>query len=101
MGARAVDWARLESVCTARYRGFESLPIRQMLSWKAQFCGAPKVLYIRSDSLSMLAFMKWKRTSWFLALVAVAMALVLTSCMNQEGVGPAEGELKGGSSSGY
>jgi hypothetical protein len=29
MGARAVDWARLESVCTARYRGFESLPIRQ------------------------------------------------------------------------
>jgi hypothetical protein len=28
MGARAVDWARLESVCTARYRGFESLPIR-------------------------------------------------------------------------
>jgi hypothetical protein len=31
MGARAVDWARLESVCTARYRGFESLPIRQRL----------------------------------------------------------------------
>jgi hypothetical protein len=30
MGARAVDWARLESVCTARYRGFESLPIRQI-----------------------------------------------------------------------
>src|ERR1700746_1473743 len=30
MGARAVDWARLESVCTARYRGFESLPIRHM-----------------------------------------------------------------------
>jgi hypothetical protein len=29
MGARVVDWARLESVCTARYRGFESLPIRQ------------------------------------------------------------------------
>ena len=29
MGARAVDWARLESVCTARYRGFESLPIRK------------------------------------------------------------------------
>ncbi len=28
MGARAVDRARLESVCTARYRGFESLPIR-------------------------------------------------------------------------
>jgi hypothetical protein len=31
MGARAVDWARLESVCTARYRGFESLPIRKSL----------------------------------------------------------------------
>jgi hypothetical protein len=30
MGARVVDWARLESVCTARYRGFESLPIRQI-----------------------------------------------------------------------
>ena len=30
MGARVVDWARLESVCTARYRGFESLPIRFM-----------------------------------------------------------------------
>jgi hypothetical protein len=30
MGARVVDWARLESVCTARYRGFESLPIRQL-----------------------------------------------------------------------
>jgi hypothetical protein len=28
MGARAVDWARLESVCTERYRGFESRPIR-------------------------------------------------------------------------
>jgi hypothetical protein len=31
MGARAVDWARLESVCTERYRGFESRPIRQFL----------------------------------------------------------------------
>jgi hypothetical protein len=30
MGARAVDWARLESVCTVRYRGFESLPIRHV-----------------------------------------------------------------------
>jgi hypothetical protein len=32
MGARVVDWARLESVCTARYRGFESLPIRSTLT---------------------------------------------------------------------
>ncbi len=28
MGDRVVDCARLESVCTARYQGFESLPIR-------------------------------------------------------------------------
>ena len=28
MGDRVVDCARLESVCTARYRGFESRPIR-------------------------------------------------------------------------
>ena len=39
MGARAVDWARLESVCTARYRGFESLPIRHMFGL---FAGRPK-----------------------------------------------------------
>src|SRR3981081_4894425 len=31
MGARAVDRARLESVCTERYRGFESRPIRILL----------------------------------------------------------------------
>jgi hypothetical protein len=31
MGARAVDWARLESVCTERYRGFESRPIRRFI----------------------------------------------------------------------
>ncbi len=29
MGDRVVDCARLESVCTARYPGFESPPIRQ------------------------------------------------------------------------
>jgi hypothetical protein len=44
----------------------------------------------------MLPVMKWKRCSWFLALLAVAGALILTSCMNQEGIGPGEGELKGG-----
>ena len=27
-GVRVVDRARLESVCTARYRGFESRPLR-------------------------------------------------------------------------
>jgi hypothetical protein len=36
MGARAVDWARLESVCTARYRGFESLPIRHTFRMQGQ-----------------------------------------------------------------
>jgi hypothetical protein len=29
MGDRAVDCARLESVCAARHQGFESPPIRQ------------------------------------------------------------------------
>ncbi len=28
-GVRVADRARLESVCTARYRGFESLPLRK------------------------------------------------------------------------
>jgi hypothetical protein len=40
----------------------------------------------------MLPFMKWQR-SWFLVLLALAGALVLTSCMNQEGIGAGEGEL--------
>ncbi len=31
MGDRAVDCARLESVCAARHRGFESPPIRHLL----------------------------------------------------------------------
>jgi hypothetical protein len=39
--------------------------------------------------------MRWQQCSWFLALLAVVWVLVLTSCMNQEGVAPAEGELKG------
>ena len=33
MGDRAVDCARLESVCAERHRGFESLPIRISLSF--------------------------------------------------------------------
>ncbi len=80
MGARAVDWARLESVCTARYRGFESLPIRK------SFTSSP-------TTSNMLPFMRWQR-SWFLLLLALAGALVLTSCMNQEGIGAGEGELR-------
>jgi len=39
--------------------------------------------------------MKLRRFRWFFALLAVAGALALSSCLNQEGVGPAEGELKG------
>jgi len=39
--------------------------------------------------------MRWLQRSWFLALLlAIVGALVLTSCMNQEGIGPGEGELK-------
>jgi hypothetical protein len=40
----------------------------------------------------MLPFMRWQR-SWFLLLLALAGALVLTSCMSQEGIGAGEGEL--------
>jgi uncharacterized protein YciI len=43
MGARAVDWARLESVCTARYRGFESLPIRTHVSHYGKLLEAGKL----------------------------------------------------------
>ena len=46
MGARAVDWARLESVCTARYRGFESLPIRHIFRL---FASRPKAEH-RADT---------------------------------------------------
>ena len=41
----------------------------------------------------MFAIMRSKRCSWFVALLAVAGALLLASCINQEGVGPGEGEL--------
>jgi predicted small secreted protein len=44
--------------------------------------------------------MRRQKCSWFLALLVVAGALVLTSCMNQEGIGPGEGELKGKSDTG-
>ncbi len=40
--------------------------------------------------------MKLRRFGWFVAFLAVAVALALSSCMNQEGVGPGDGELKGG-----
>jgi hypothetical protein len=52
----------------------------------------------------MLPIMRWQRCSWFLALLAVGAALFLASCANQEGVGPAEGELKDrppGAATGY
>jgi hypothetical protein len=53
----------------------------------------PKELYIHSDRSNMLPYMRWQR-SWFLLLLALAGALVLTSCINQEGVGAGEGELQ-------
>ena len=46
--------------------------------------------------LSNMPFMRRQRCSWLLALLLVAGALAFTSCVNQEGVAPAEGELKGG-----
>ena len=55
---------------------------------------ARKVLYKRSESSSMLLVMRRRHISWLLALLALAGSLVLTSCMNQEGIGPGSGELK-------
>src|SRR5271165_1767768 len=98
MGARVVDWARLESVCTARYRGFESLPIRHafhnIASPKDAGSIARKLLYLDREKRNMLPMIRWQRCSWFLALLAAGAALFLASCANQEGVAPAEGELK-------
>ena len=97
MGARVVDWARLESVCTARYRGFESLPIRHAIqNQKPERCRsiAGKLLYLGREKRNMLPMMRWQRCSWFLALLAAGAALFLASCADQEGVAPAEGELK-------
>ena len=42
--------------------------------------------------LFILSAMNLKLRLWFLALFLGTLSL--TSCMNQEGVGPAEGELK-------
>jgi hypothetical protein len=53
-------------------------------------------LYMRGGSANKLPLMKLRRFGWFFAFLAVACALALSSCMDQEGVGPAEGELKGG-----
>ena len=41
----------------------------------------------------MFAIMRWQRRTWFLAFLAVSGALLLASCINQEGVGAGEGEL--------
>jgi hypothetical protein len=38
--------------------------------------------------------MKFRRFGWILVFLAVGGALALSSCMDQEGIGPAEGELK-------
>ena len=50
--------------------------------------------------LFMLSAMNQKHRFWLLALFLATLAF--TSCMSQEGVGPAEGELKTpGGSAGY
>ena len=56
MGDRAVYCARLESVCTARYRGFESPPIRhfyKLAVGAGQDQGSLKELKNRSASLQI------------------------------------------------
>src|SRR5260370_15013096 len=66
--------------------------------------GTRKLLYLGREKRNMLPIMRWQRCSWCLALLAVGAALFLASCANQEGVGPAEGELKDrppGAASGY
>ena len=55
---------------------------------------ARKVLYKGSESSSMLLVMRRRHISWLLALLALAGSLVLTSCMNQEGIAPGSDELK-------
>jgi len=55
-----------------------------------------KLLYMRRGSPNMLPLMKFRRFGWFFVFLAVAGALALSSCMNQEGVGPGDNELKGG-----
>jgi hypothetical protein len=51
------------------------------------------VLYMGRDSPNMLRFMRLRRSGWFLVLLAIAGALALGSCMNQEGIGPGQDEL--------
>ena len=46
-----------------------------------------------ASSQKLLPFMKLRRRGWFLALLAMAGALALSSCMSQEGIAPAEDEL--------
>ena len=67
MGDRAVDCARLESVCTERYRGFESPPIRFIL---ALLLGIVIVLnsYYFPFTLRRVSTCKFCRTFTILAL---------------------------------
>ena len=50
MGDRAVDCARLESVCTARYQGFESPPIRQRLNEQGRVLHLALFVSLNGDS---------------------------------------------------
>jgi hypothetical protein len=56
---------------------------------------------MRGNSFTALPAVKYAvhesaKCSWLLALLLVAGTLAFSSCVNQEGVAPAEGELKGG-----
>ena len=53
MGDRAVYCARLESVCTERYRGFESPPIRVYLPLPLNL----RLLFLAIASLQNLEFL--------------------------------------------
>jgi hypothetical protein len=51
------------------------------------------MLYREPAERNMLPSMRLRMCVWFLALLAIAGALGLSSCMNQEGVGPGDEEL--------
>ena len=57
-------------------------------------------LVLEVQVLCILSAMNLKHRFWLLALFLATLAL--SSCLNQEGIAPAEGELKSpGGSSGY
>ena len=51
MGGRVVECARLESVCAAMHRGFESLPIRHIAVRRIKFLGGMRTQFEPLDRL--------------------------------------------------